>query len=129
MIIIPGINTLPYRTPNKYLTNFQDYDNNNFGGYWNELTPNPPMDSPGNEYDTNNLQYVYAVQDYRRPALGSPFKTINEEAIQGNQQRVPYNVAEMEDMDGDKLKSSSDDGGNEDKYRRLDSLEKISVYY
>ncbi|CAH8671836.1 unnamed protein product [Schistosoma rodhaini] len=126
MIIIPGIDVLPYRTGNKYVNNYQDYDNNNnLDGYWDDITPNSPMDQMRNEYETNNLQYLYTAPDYPRPVVSSSFKPINEDMIQRNQQRVPYNVGEMDEAG--KLNSPPDDG--EDKYRRLDSVEKISVYY
>ncbi|CAH8655163.1 unnamed protein product [Schistosoma bovis] len=133
MIIIPGIDMLPYRTDNKYVNNFQDYDsnnnNNNLDGHWDEITPNSQMDNMRNKYKTNNLQYLYTAPDYSSSVVASSFKPMNEDIVQQDQQRVPYNVGEMEEMDGaDTLKSPSDDD-SEDKYHRLDSLEKISVYY
>ncbi|CAH8625137.1 unnamed protein product [Schistosoma mattheei] len=84
------------------------------------------MDNMRNKYKTNNLQYLYTAPDYSSSVVASSFKPMNEDIVQQSQQRVPYNVGEMEEADT--LKSPSDDD-SEDKYRRLDSLEKISVYY
>ncbi|TNN17483.1 hypothetical protein EWB00_011079 [Schistosoma japonicum] len=125
--MVPEISTLPSRSVKKYENNFEDYDNNNMAGHWEDMLPNSPINM-GNEYETSNLPYFYTVPDYRRRAIANPFKTMNEDAMQQTQQTVPYSMAEMEEMDGDKLRNPSDDNSNEDQYRRLDSLEKISVY-
>ncbi|KAK4474275.1 hypothetical protein MN116_000363 [Schistosoma mekongi] len=128
IIMVPEISTLPSRPMEKYENNFEDYDNNNMARRWEELAPNSPVNSMENEYETSNLPYFYTVPDYRKQVIVNPFRTMNEDAMQQTQQIVPYSMTEMEEMDGDKLKNPSDDNSNEDQYRRLDSLEKISVY-